>query len=156
MRMNAKGMMTAVAMLGSVMLLSACGETNPFARSLPDETQVVDGPTLALPPQFDLRPPREAADYEAVLRSQKAQEAQNLIVTGTSETTAVTPAGDAAAVPAGDDWLLEQSAAQSGVVADPNVRQELATKSPEEVKAAAEAEKKKGLFQRWFGSDSDE
>jgi hypothetical protein len=126
-----------------------------LGKSLPDETQVIDGPTLALPPQFDLRPPREAADYESVLRAQKGEEARSLITTGSSVTT-VTGATADVAVPSADAWLVDKTAAQTGVVADPNVREDLRVKDPEEVKAEEEAKKKQGLLQRWFGRNNDQ
>lgn len=150
----------AVAM-GGALMLAACGGSagKLMGKSLPDETQVIDGPTLALPPQFELRPPRQAADYESVLRAQKGVEARNLITTGTSATAVNTPAAAdvSGAVPAADEWLVDKTAAQTGVVADPNVREELVNKTPEEIKATKDAKAKKGLFSRWFGgSDSDE
>lgn len=147
-----------VAVVGMALLLAACGSTKLMGKSLPDETQVIDGPTLALPPQFELRPPRESSDYESVLRAQKGTEAKNLITTGTSATTAGVAADASLDVPAGDAWLVQKTGAQTGVVADPNVRTALdeAGKSPEEQKAKAEAKKKQGLFQRWFGGSDDE
>lgn len=143
-----------MAMVATALLLAACGNSagKLMGKSLPDETQVIDGPTLALPPQYELRPPREAADYESVLRAQKTVEAQALI-TGVSA-TAVTPA--AGAVPSGDDWLLKQTSQQVGVVADPNVREDLRVVTPEELKAQEEAKAKKGLLGRWFGRTSDD
>ena len=157
---------STVAACGLGLALVACGDTKLLGKSLPDETQVIDGPTLALPPQFDLRPPREAADYETMLRAQKGIEAQNLIVTGSSSTTVTMPPADgvtttqtsevSASVPSSDQWLVNKSAAQTGVVADPNVRTTLQNKYPEDLKAAEDAKAKKGLFGRWFGSSDDE
>lgn len=136
------------AMTACVALMAtACGSTKLMAKSLPDETRVIDGPTLALPPQYDLRPPREAADYEHILRAQKTVEAQTLI-TGVSPTMA--PA--AGEVPQADAWLVQQTSQQSGVVADPNVREDLRVVTPEELQAQEDAEKKKGLLGRWFGN----
>lgn len=143
------------AALAVASVLAACGSTSKLmGKTLPDETQVIDGPTLALPPQFELRPPRESADYESVLRAQKGVEAQNLITTGSSATVAGVTASVSSDVPAGDEWLLDKTHAQTGVVADPNVRQELVAPSAEELKAAEDAKAKKGLFGRWFGKNS--
>lgn len=143
------------AVVATAVLVSACGGTGAklLGKSLPDETQVIDGPTLALPPQFDLRPPREAQDYESVLRAQKSAEARSLI-TG-SEVTEQAPAAGGK-VPAGDAWLVNRTAAQTGVVADPNVREDLRVKDPEELKAEEDAKAKKGLIGRWFGGGNDE
>jgi hypothetical protein len=134
----------------AALLLTGCGSTKLMGKSLPDETQVIDGPSLVLPPQFELRPPREAQDYESVLRAQKSAEARTLITGVSASVAGVAVSGS---VPSGDEWLLKQAADQSGVVSDPNVRQDLekAAMQPE-----AEAEKgKQGLFKRWFGK-SDE
>ena len=146
-----------VAAVGMALLLAACGSTKLMGKTLPDETQVIDGPTLALPPQFELRPPRQSADYESLLRAQKGAEARSLITSGTSATTVGTTA-DAAEVPAGDAWLVDKTAAQTGVVADPNVRTELdkTGKTPDELKAKEEAKAKQGLLGRWFGGSDDE
>lgn len=140
-----------LAMSAAAIALAGCGETKLLTRTLPDETRVVDGPSLALPPDYQLRPPREAADYETMLNRQKTAEAQALIVgaaAGTSA-TAVAPETNSGAVPASDDWLVRQTQQQGGITTDPNVRQTLEeeTKQPEE-------EAKKGFWQGWFGGKS--
>ena len=135
--------------------LSACGGSKILSKSLPDETRVVDGPTLALPPQFELRPPRESSDYESLLRAQKSEEARSLI-TGTSATTVMQDGSAEAAVPAADAWLVEKTSAQTGVVADPSVRKDLVEVTPEELKAREDAKAKRGIIGRWFGRDNDE
>lgn len=140
-------------------LLAGC-DAHPgrmLGKNLPDETQVVDGPSLALPPSFELRPPREAQDYEAVLRQQKTLEAESLI-TGVSGTQVTTFDGSSS-VPNADEWLVKQVSTQSGVVADPNVRSELeATAKADEAapKDTSEQKAKKGLLKRWFGRSDDE
>lgn len=148
------------AVTGFALLLAACSGSGPklMGKSLPDETQVIDGPTLALPPQFELRPPRESADYESVLRAQKGVEAQNLIVTGSSATTVGASAAVSGGVPASDDWLLQKTAVQNGVATDPDVRSELAVKVPDAdaIAAKKKAQAKKGLFARWFGGSSED
>lgn len=128
----------------AALLLAGCGETKLLSRTLPDETRVVDGPGLVVPPDYQLRPPREASDYETLLGERKTAEAQALI-TGVSGSVVVS--GSVAEVPAADVWLVKESQQQSGVVADPNVRQALEneTKLPE-------PEQKKSTWQRWFGS----
>ncbi|RYG59414.1 MAG: DUF3035 domain-containing protein [Alphaproteobacteria bacterium] len=146
-----------MAVAAVAVMVSACGGNGAklFSKSLPDETQVIDGPTLALPPQFDLRPPRESQDYESVLRAQKGAEARSLI-TGSEAPAAGEPTAAAGSVPEGDAWLVNRTAAQTGVVADPGVREDLRVKAPEEVKAEEEAKAKQGLLGRWFGRNNDE
>lgn len=147
---------TQIMVLGAAAVaLAACGETKIIGKSLPDETTVVDGPGLELPPDFALRPPREAQDYETVLRAQKAAEAQTLI-TGVS-TTVPSDASATMAVPASDAWLVNKTAAQAGA-AQPDIREQLKQDAAGKKDEAAEAEanRKQGLFGRWFGRSNDE
>jgi hypothetical protein len=136
--------------LAGVSLLTACGSTKLIGnKAPPDETQVIDGPGLVLPPDFDLRPPREAQDYESVLRQQKNAEAQGLI-TGVSGTVANE---GGSAVPAGDQWLLKQA----GGTAQPGIRNKLSGEvQADKAKAKADAHKDDGLLKRWFGSSDDD
>src|ERR1700743_2494063 len=101
--------------LAGVSLLTACGSTKLLSdKTPPDETQVIDGPGLVLPPDFDLRPPREAKDYESVLRQQKNAEAHGLITGIHGRMAGVSGTG---AVPADDQWLLKEAngTAQPGI-----------------------------------------
>ncbi|MBI1309094.1 MAG: DUF3035 domain-containing protein [Proteobacteria bacterium] len=133
-----------LAALTTMSALAGCGGKPLLSRTLPDETQVIDGPSLAVPPDMQLRPPSDGkGDYEAMLNRQQTMEAHELI-TGVSGTQAVS--GSAAEVPAGDQWLLQQT----GTVADPNVREEL-----DKAAAAKAEEPKKSLFKRWFGKDEE-
>lgn len=117
----------------------ACGQTKLLGKSLPDETQVVDGPTLALPPSFELRPPRDAKDYEGALRVQQQADVQGML-TGVSAT--VPAAGSAAQ----DAWLVDKVGAGQA-----DIRAQL-----EQDAALPKEEKKQGLFGKWFGKDNDE
>lgn len=97
------------------MALSGCGSTKLFgSQTPPDETQVIDGPSLSLPPDFSLRPPHEAEDYEAVLRAQKTREAEAIIIGGPVSATIIP------GVATDDQWLLQQAG-----VADANIRDKL-------------------------------
>lgn len=103
---------------GVAVVAAACGETKLIgSRALPDETRVVDGPSLALPPDFSLRPPSKAEDYEAVLRAQKTAEARSLI-TGVSATVVGESATAVGAVPTptvGEpNWLTDQAGTAQG------------------------------------------
>lgn len=83
--------------------LAACGGVS--GRKAPDETQVIEGPSLAIPPDFELRPPREGDDYQSQLLQQQNAKVQELI-TGSTTT-------DGKAAPAAEDtWLLNQFGAE--------------------------------------------
>jgi len=135
----------------SMALLTACGSTKLLGdKAPPDETQVIDGPGLVLPPDFDLRPPREAQDYETILRSQKNAEAQTLI-TGVS-TTAVTGVSSSV-VPASDEWLLKQA----GGTAQPGIREKLSGEvKTDKASAAKKRKEEQGILKRWFSKNTDE
>lgn len=131
--------------------LAGCGSTPLMERTLPDETRVVDGPTLAVPPDFALRPPRDAKDYDAGLRAQSNADVQGL-VTGVSA-SAVTAgslaaqeqAAAAAAAPR-DAWLVEKAGPAQG---------DIRTQLEQDAKAPVK-KKDKGLLDRWFGGSDDE
>jgi hypothetical protein len=132
--------------------LAGCGGTKILGKSLPDETQVVDGPNLVLPPQFDLRPPREgdadAPSYEERLNSQKTQEAQALIAGAPVAAAAKT---ESATVPEADAWLVQKATQNGRVEVDPNVREELdATAKTDKVE-----EKKSSGWRGWFGKKGE-
>lgn len=125
-------------MMAVAVTVSACGETKLLgSRTPPDETRVIDGPTLALPPDFNLRPPSEAEDYEAVLRAQKTTEAQQLIVG-----SAVAAAPVSGSVPADDAWLVQQAG-----TADADIRTKL------ETDATTVPEEEKSFWQKIMGKD---
>lgn len=132
----------SLGVTGLALGLVACGG-NPLVggRTAPDETRVVDGPSLAIPPDFDLRPPREGEDYSSRLNRQKTQEAEEIITGGSSVN-----AGAAGA----DDWLLQEVEGE----ADPSIRQTL-----EEGYKVDKQEKNKSWWERqserMFGEDED-
>lgn len=127
-------------MLMMVTVLASCGSSKLLgSRTPPDETQVIDGPSLAVPPDFALRPPSDAEDYEAVLRAQKTREAQAIIVGG--EVSASVPG-----VVADDQWLLQKVGAGHA-----DIRATL-----EKDNAGPVAEDEKSFWQRIMGSDKKE
>ncbi len=137
-------MMALLAGAGLALALSGCGETKVLGgRKAPDETQVVDGPNLVLPPNFDLRPPRQADNYESILQQQKNAEARKLIAGQTAAVSATAPAG-------ADQWLLNQA----GRV-DENIRTELDKDDAVDV-AKEQDVKKKRFWSGWFSSSDDE
>ena len=129
--------------LGGAFLLTACGETKLLgSRAQPDETQVVDGPTLVLPPHYDLRPPRTGSDYESVLKQQSSNTARQL-VTGQAESVA-----PAAGTTGTDAWLVQNSGRT-----DANIRETL---DEERMAETAEKKAKAPFWKRWFSSDDAE
>jgi hypothetical protein len=115
----------------AALLLTACGGMkNPLERTLPDETQVLAGPSLSLPPSFELRPPRSGDANEAVLRA--------------PGTAAVSGTGT-------ESWLVNRAQAEAGTAADANIRTDLEAKAEADEVKQTEENQKKGLLQRWFG-----
>lgn len=120
----------------AALFVTACSSDTPLLspRTLPDETRVVDGPSLAVPPDFTLRPPRQGETYEDQLRAQKTAEAQTLILGApVSKTTATTS----------EDWLVGQAG-----TADPSIRESLTA-------SATVPEQQPGFFGRLLGRDAN-
>ena len=119
--------------------LSACGGLIS-AKKAPDEMAVIEGPSLSLPPNFELRPPVDAAEYQ----EQRKQERARQILTGSSEVKTPTTGPDA--------WLVKQA---GGDTRDPSIRKKLEKDHTVETK-----EKKKGWFTRqkevFFGGEDEE
>jgi len=99
--------------------LASCASDTPLfsSRTLPDETRVIDGPTLAVPPDFALRPPRQGEDATDKLRAEKTREAQTLLLGAPLET-------ETEGSTTTESWLLGQAG-----TADENIRETL-TASP--------------------------
>jgi hypothetical protein len=120
---------TSALLAVTALLVGACsGMKNPLQRTLPDETQVLAGPSLSLPPSYELRPPRTGEVSETLLP------------------TAATLVSSSA-----EGWLVHQAQTQAGTVPDANIRTDLEAQDAQENAAEAEARKKQGLLQRWFG-----
>jgi hypothetical protein len=120
--------------LTAATLLAGCSKMeNPLARTLPDETQVLAGPSLSLPPSFELRPPLTGEADETVLRGPTAAS-----VSGTLNTGA-------------DVWLVQQAQQKAGVVADSEIRADLAAQVVSDTALQTEKKAKAGVLQRWFG-----
>lgn len=120
--------------------LSACGGF-VASKKAPDEMAVIAGPSLSLPPNFELRPPTDAAEYH---RQQKADRARQ-ILTGTPHETKTPVAGP-------DAWLVKEA---GGDTRDPSIRNKLETDHVVETE-----EKSKGWLTRqkevFFGAEEDE
>lgn len=132
---------------GLALALAGCGETKLLGdRKAPDETQVVDGPNLVLPPNFDLRPPRQADNYESILQQQKSAEARKLIAgqAAAGTTSATAPAAG------GDQWLLNQVGRVDGDIRTTLDKDDSADEAKEK-----EAQKKR-FWSGWFSSSDDE
>ena len=127
--------MRGLVVLSVAVLLVGCGQGSLLTtRKPPDETRVVDGPSLAVPPDFSLRPPTQGEDYEAALRAQTTRDAQTILVGGVVENQGTE---------GGEGWLLNQAGSS-----DANIRAQLEAegKSPE-------AKEKPPLWKRLWSKD---
>ena len=133
-----------LALVFAAFLVTACGETRLLSgRSAPDELSVVEGPSLALPPDFELRPPSANATQMAVPLKDEAIDARTIL------NKDATMAAPKAKPDAADAWLIK---AAGGDKADPTIREKL---SPQVIKQEEKAEKK-GFFSRLNPFDDDE
>jgi predicted small lipoprotein YifL len=127
--------------------LCACGDTHLLSsRGAPDELSVVEGPSLELPPDFELRPPSEGATNVSVPLKDESIDARKILNQPAARAASDTPKTDTA-----DAWLVK---AAGGDKADPDIREKLTDKP------ALEEEKKseKGFFSRlnpFSGDDAD-
>ncbi|MBI1363183.1 MAG: DUF3035 domain-containing protein [Proteobacteria bacterium] len=138
--------MTKSALLvlaATTVLLAACGSTPLLSsHTAPDEMAVVEGPSLALPPDFELRPPSGTSKTATPIKDEPidARAILNKDAQGVSATVAKPDAADS--------WLIK---AAGGDKADPDIREKLTEKPKEEEK------KEKGFFSRLNPfSDDDE
>lgn len=123
------------------LMISACGSDTLLAsRSTPDEMAVVDGPTLSLPPNFELRPP--VSEYEMQAQQRQNNEVKNLLLGATETQQDTTNTAE-------DSWLLQQVGADKR---DPNIREKLRGDTTFEQKQAKRSwwEKQKD---KMFGGD---
>ncbi len=129
--------------LVTTMVLTACGSGIIGSKTAPDETRVVDGPSLSVPPDFELRPPQKGETYTVRSSRQKTKEAQNLITGGGKASNTVETGEDA--------WLLNQT----GGRIDANIREELESefdvKKEEDEKSFWDRQK-----ENFFGKDDTE
>ena len=80
---------------------------------------MVSGPSLTIPPNFELRPPSEAgaSKADAIRSADTSQDAREILM-----------GRDGGKSAQGSGWLLEQAGTQD---ADPNIRQDLGTSEEE-------------------------
>lgn len=99
----------------AALLLTACGAADALIakRSAPDEMAVVDGPKLSLPPNFELRPPKDKYQAQAEKRAERDERVKKLLI-GTKKTTSD--------VETTDEWLVKKA---GGEKRDPNIRKKL-------------------------------
>ena len=89
-------------MCAGIVMLAGCASGGLFgSKSLPDESRVIAGPKLAVPPDFELRPPRAGEDFATKLSDEKSGEIQTLISGAPVEKPHAVQATDT------DSWLLE-------------------------------------------------
>lgn len=115
-----------------VVVLQGCALVG---SSVPDETRVVDGPALSLPPDYELKPPSELAKKEHSY--QAAEKAKGVLLGSKAEPQQKSE---------GDDWLVSQAGK-----ADSGIREQLEA----EASAMEEAEKA-GWFNKMWGGDEAE
>ena len=100
---------------------------------VPDETRVVDGPSLSLPPDFELKPPSELSKKD---NSYKAAEKAQGVLLGSKATTVKED---------DESWLVNQAG-----MADSAIREQL------EAEEAAEKEvENAGWFANMWGSTEE-
>ncbi|MEQ8965109.1 MAG: DUF3035 domain-containing protein [Azospirillaceae bacterium] len=122
--MTRQGLILATAALALAPALSGCGEAQRafgFDRTIPDEFAVVSRAPLAVPPDYDLRPPSPGAP-----RPQEAapRDAARSVLFEPGRDVAVATEADGSVTPLtqGQSALLQQAGAQA---ADPDIRQVL-------------------------------
>lgn len=120
-------------------VVTACGGNGGLvaSRGAPDELRVIDAPPLTLPPNFDLRPPREGEKGKLTVRKH-AQQAQQIVL----QTDGQKPSQ-------GADWLVKQA---GGDERDPDIRLKLDVEA--EVEEVEEANQ--SWFGRVFGKDKEQ
>jgi hypothetical protein len=131
--------MTKSGLLALVLVgvgVSACGSLIG-GRAAPDEMAVVEGPSLAIPPDFELRPPVGGATSTATPVRDTPIDARAILNKPATPTATSDSAEDA--------WLIR---AAGGDRADPDIRDRL-SEQPEP--------KKRGFFSRLnpFSGDDD-
>lgn len=106
----------------------------------PDETLVLENMPLTLPPNFELRPPRQA---QPVAIQQGRKEAKKLIL------GAETPKKADTKVETSDSWLIEKA---GGDIRNQSIREIMA----EEARKDPAEETEKGWFSGMFSDDDAE
>lgn len=111
-----------LSLVAVALLVSAC----VGGRRPPDEMTVVDGPPLSLPPDFELRPPRDGEDSQAAQRRTRDVLFEGQTTQGASSPT--------------ESWLIRKAGGENR---DPNIREKL-----EEEAARAESEEQKSWLEK--------
>lgn len=93
-------------------VLVGCGGGILPSKRPPDETVVIEGPSLTLPPEYQLRPPREAA---AAAERERKQEGRKILF-GPGAVKQEAPKAPT------ENWLVEQA---GGEARDTEIRQTL-------------------------------
>lgn len=146
-----KHTLTQIALRGAALALllttTACGEQGVggalgFERDAPDEFTVVSRPSLSVPPDFNLRPPRPGEPP----RQPKADAAARSIVTGKPIQEGAQPG---AATSSASDAFLKRIGADQ---ADANIRAQLA----EDETAPVDTSKAGSLYEKMIGQDKAE
>lgn len=124
--------MKKLMMASLAVALSACGGIT--SKTAPDELAVIEGPSLAIPPSYDLRPPRsgEGQTYE------ERRAARDILLSSEG----VKVESDSA-----DSWLID---AAGGSARNPHIREQLSKDMQLQQQREAERQEKS-----WFGRMTD-
>lgn len=126
-----------LVVISSVALLTACSgnvkENLGLKRDAPDEFRVISKPPLSIPPNFNLRPPREGES--ALPQSAMRDEAKEILFAPEGQENAVTKNN-------GEEILLQKIGIGSG---DPDIRKVL---HEEQQQYSPEEEENKGFFKK--------
>ncbi len=138
-----------LALLALALSTSACdkqglGHTLGFDRTAPDEFAVVSRPSLSVPPDFMLRPPKPGEPP----RQPQADEAARSIVTGKAPPEGEKIPGNATLSTASDAFLNRLGVTQ----ADPQIRAKLL----EDEKTPADVSNATSLYEQVVGASKEE
>lgn len=123
-------------LLASAALVSACGG-DVLGKKAPDEMAVIEGPSLVIPPDYELRPPREGGG-----ETYTEQRSLRRVLMATDE--------EAAKMESTDGWLVERA---GGTKRDPNIRERL--EREQQARVEVKKKKKSSWFGGWFNEDEE-
>lgn len=153
-------------LLGSALLLSACGGTGASVRDTlglskkaPDEFRVVSRPPLSVPPEFNLRPPAEGGETAAAGVATRDEARQMVLgsqpgsgLSAGSADTAVMPVSSNELATGADAQFLQNAGAGG---ADSSIRQKLAADAPQDDKTVLQKLREPGNNEPLVDADKE-
>lgn len=128
-----------------VPVLALAGCSGLASNNSPDELSVIDAAPLTLPPNFDLRPPREGEKTGTMkVQEPSLKRAEDIALDLPYEEDQKMPKTKSTGTE--DAWLLEKAGSDNR---DESIRLKL------EVEAAPEEDNQPGWFERTFGSKDE-